>query len=155
MIVEYTIKVTNEGAIPGYAKKIADYIPDNLRFNSEINTDWYEGSDGMIYNTSLANTLINPGESKEIALTLIMNVTDDSFGMITNNAEIMETSNDYGLKDIDSVAGNKSTNEDDYSTANILLGVKTGQVYIYITLVLTIIAIIGTGTYIIKKKVLR
>lgn len=155
MIVEYTIKVTNEGAIPGYAKKIADYIPDNLRFNSEINTDWYEGSDGMIYNTSLANTLINPGESKEITLTLIMNVTDNSFGMITNNAEIMESSNDYGLKDIDSVAGNKSTNEDDYSTANILLGVKTGQVYIYITLVLTIIAIIGTGTYIIKKKVLR
>ena len=155
MIVEYTIRITNEGAIPGYAKRIADYIPDGLKFNSEINTDWYEGSDGTIYNTSLANTIINPGETKELTLTLTMNVNDNSFGMITNNAELMETSNDYGLQDIDSVAGNKSTNEDDYSTANILLGVKTGQIFIYVTLTLTIIAIIGVGTYIIRKKVLK
>ena len=75
--------------------------------------------------------------------------------MITNNAEIMETSNDYGLEDVDSVPGNKSTNEDDFSTANIILGVKTGQVFIYVTLTLTIIAIIGVGTYIIKKRVLK
>ena len=155
MVVEYTIKVTNEGAIPGYAKRIADYIPENLRFNSEINTDWYEGSDGMIYNTSLANTIINPGESKEVTLILTMNVTDDSFGMITNNAEIMESSNDYGLKDVDSTAGNKSTNEDDYSTANILLGIKTGEIFIYFILSLTIITIIGVGTYIIRKRVLK
>lgn len=155
MIVEYTIKITNEGAIPGYAKRIADYMPDGLKFNSELNTDWYEGSDGTIYNTSLANTIINPGETKEVTLTLTMNVNDNSFGMITNNAEIMETSNDYGVQDVDSIAGNKSTNEDDYSTANILLGVKTGQVFIYVTLTLTMIAIIGVGTYIIRKKVLR
>ena len=155
MVVEYTLRITNEGAIPGYAKRIADYLPDSLSFNSEINTDWYEGADGIIYNTSLANTLINPGETKELTLTLTMKVNDNSFGMITNNAEIMETSNDYGLEDVDSVAGNKSTKEDDYSTANIILGVKTGQVFVYVTLTLTIIAIIGVGTYVIKKKVLK
>ena len=109
----------------------------------------------MIYNTSLANTIINPGESKEVTLILTMNVTDDSFGMITNNAEIMESSNDYGLKDVDSTAGNKSTNEDDYSTANILLGIKTGEIFIYFILSLTIITIIGVGTYIIRKRVLK
>ena len=84
-----------------------------------------------------------------------MNVTDNSFGMITNNAEIIETSNDYGIEDVDSIAGNRSTNEDDYSTANIILGVQTGQIFIYVTLTLTIIAIIGVGTYIIKKRVLK
>ena len=155
MVVEYTLRITNEGAIPGYAKRIADYIPDGLRFNSELNSDWYEGSNGTLYNTSLANTLINPGETKELTLTLTLNVTDNSFGMITNNAEIIETSNDYGLQDVDSIAGNNSTNEDDYSTANILLGVKTGQIFIYVTLTLTIIAILGVGTYIIKKRVLK
>ena len=155
MVVEYTLRITNEGAIPGYAKRIADYLPDGLSFSSELNTDWFEGNDGTIYNTSLANTIINPGETKELTLTLTTKVTDNSFGMITNNAEIIETSNDYGMEDIDSVAGNKSTNEDDYSTANIILGVKTGQVFIYITLTLTIIAIIGVGTYIIKKRVLK
>ena len=61
----------------------------------------------------------------------------------------------YGMKDVDSIAGNKSTSEDDYSTANIILGVKTGQVFIYVTLTLTIIAIIGVGTYLIKKRVLK
>ena len=155
MVVEYTLRITNEGAIPGFAKRIADYIPDSLSFNSELNSDGFEGSDGTIYNTSLANTLINPGETKEISLILTSKITDNSYGMITNNAEIMETSNDYGLEDVDSVPGNKSTNEDDFSTANIILGVKTGQVFIYVTLTLTIIAIIGVGTYIIKKRVLK
>lgn len=155
MVVEYTLRITNEGAVPGYAKRIADYIPDGLSFNSGLNTEWYEGADGVIYNTSLANTLINPGETKELTLILTTKITDNSFGMITNNAEIMEMSNDYGLQDIDSVAGNNSTNEDDYSTANIILGVKTGQVFIYVTLAFTLIAIIGVGTYIIKKKVLK
>ena len=59
------------------------------------------------------------------------------------------------MEDVDSVAGNNSTNEDDYSTANIILGVKTGQVFIYVTLTLTIIAIIGVGKYIIKMRVLK
>ena len=155
MVVEYILRITNEGAIPGYAKRIADYLPDSLSFSSELNTDWFEGNDGTIYNTSLANTIINPGETKEITLTLTTKVTDNSFGMITNNAEIMETSNDYGMEDVDSTPGNKTTNEDDYSTANIILGVKTGQIFIYVTLTLTIIAIIGVGTYIIKKRVLK
>lgn len=155
MVIEYTIRITNEGAIPGYAKRIADYLPDGLSFNSEINTDWYEGADGIIYNTSLANTIINPGETKELTLTLTMKVTDNSFGMITNNAEIMETSNNYGMEDLDSIAGNKLTSEDDYSTANIILGVKTGQIFIYVTLTLTIISVIGVGSYLIKKRVLK
>ena len=155
MVVEYTLRITNEGAIPGYAKRIADYLPDTLSFSSELNSDWFEGNDGTIYNTSLANTIINPGETKEISLTLTTKVTDNSYGLITNNAELIESSNDYGMEDVDSVAGNNSTNEDDYSTANIILGVKTGQVFIYVTLTLTIIAIIGVGTYIIKMRVLK
>ena len=64
MIVEYKIKITNEGAIPGYVKKIADYIPESLKFNSELNKDWYTAKENnTIYNSSLSNTLINPGES--------------------------------------------------------------------------------------------
>ena len=156
MIVEYKIKITNEGAIPGYVKKIADYLPESLKFNSELNKDWYTAKENnTIYNSSLSNTLINPGESKEVILTLTVKVTDNTFGMITNNAEIYEASNDYGLADTDSTPGNKKTDEDDYSTANILLGVKTGQIFIYVTLTITSIAIIGIGIYMIKKKVLK
>lgn len=155
MVVEYKFTITNEGGIAGYVKKLADYLPTELKFNSELNKDWYEGKDGVIYNASLANTIINPGESKEVTLILTKNMNGDGdFGLINNSAEIYETSNDYGALDVDSTPGNKATNEDDYSTANVLASVKTGDVVIYTTLVLTVIAIVGVGIYMIKKKVL-
>ena len=155
MVVEYKFTITNEGGIAGYVKKLADYLPEELKFNSELNKDWYEGKDGVIYNASLANTIINPGESKEVTLILTKNMNgDDDFGLINNSAEIYETSNDYGALDIDSTPGNKATNEDDYSTANVLTSVKTGDIVIYTTLIVTIIAIVGVGIYMIKKKVL-
>ena len=156
MVVEYKFTITNEGGIAGYVKKLADYLPEGLKFNSELNKDWYEGKDGVIYNASLANTIINPGESKEVTLILTKNMNgDDDFGLINNSAEIYETSNDYGALDVDSTPGNKATNEDDYSTANVLTSVKTGDIVIYTTLIVTIIAIVGVGIYMIKKKVLR
>lgn len=155
MVVEYKFTITNEGGIAGYVKKLADYLPEELKFNSELNKDWYEGKDGVIYNASLANTIINPGESKEVTLILTKNMNgDDDFGLINNSAEIYEASNDYGALDIDSTPGNKATNEDDYSTANVLTSVKTGDVVIYTTLIITIITIVGVGIYMIKKKVL-
>lgn len=155
MVVEYKFTITNEGGIAGYVKKLADYLPEGLKFNSELNKDWYEGKDGVIYNASLANIIINPGESKEVTLILTKNINgDNDFGLINNSAEIYETSNDYGVLDIDSTPGNKATNEDDYSTANVLTSVKTGDVVIYTTLILTVIAIVGIGLYMIKKKVL-
>ena len=155
MVVEYKFTITNEGGIAGYVKKLADYLPEELKFNSELNKDWYEGKDGVIYNASLANTIINPGESKEVTLILTKNMNgDNDFGLINNSAEIYETSNDYGALDVDSTPGNKATNEDDYSTANVLTSVKTGDVVIYTTLIITIITIVGVGIYMIKKKVL-
>lgn len=156
MVVEYKFTITNEGGIAGYVKKLADYLPEELKFNSELNKDWYEGKDGVIYNASLANTIINPGESKEVTLILTKNMNgDEDFGLINNSAEIYETSNDYGALDVDSTPGNKATNEDDYSTANVLTSVKTGDIVIYTTLIVTIIAIVGVGIYMIKKKVLK
>ena len=155
MVVKYKFTITNEGGIAGYVKKLADYLPTELKFNSELNKDWYEGKDGVIYNASLANTIINPGESKELTLVLTKTMNSEDYGLINNSAEIYETSNDYGLIDIDSTPGNKATSEDDYSTANVLTSVKTGQVFIYSTLVLTVIGIIGIGIYIIKSKILK
>lgn len=155
MVIEYSITVTNEGAVAGYAKKIADYIPSEFKFNSELNKDWYEDSNGTVYNSSLANTVINPGESKTVSLILTKKLNSEDFGIFTNSAEIFEASNNYGLLDIDSIPGNKATNEDDYSAANVVVGVKTGQKVVYALLTVAILVIIGTGIYIIKKKVLK
>lgn len=155
MVVEYSITVTNEGGVAGYAKKIADYIPAELKFNSELNKDWYEGTNGTVYNSSLANTIINPGESKTVTLILTKNMNNDDFGVFSNSAEIYEASNNNGLLDIDSTPGNKASNEDDYSIANVIVGVKTGQAVIYVTLTMAVLIIIATGVYVIRKKVLK
>lgn len=155
MVVEYSITVTNEGGVAGYAKKIADYIPTELKFNSELNKDWYEGANGTVYNSSLANTVINPGKSKTVTLILTKNMNNDDFGVFSNSAEIYEASNNNGLLDIDSTPGNKASNEDDYSIANVIVGVKTGQTVIYVTLTMVVLIIIATGVYVIRKKVLK
>ena len=103
----------------------------------------------------MANTIINPGESKTITLTLTKNMNSKDFGVFSNNAEIYEASNNYGLLDIDSTPGNNASNEDDYSIANVVVGVKTGQTVVYVLLTTVVLAIIGTGVYVINKKILK
>ena len=155
VVIEYKITVTNEGAIGGYVKKIADYMPTEMKFLSEINKDWYADDNGTLYNSSLSNTLIKPGESKTVTLTLTKKLSENNLGLYSNTAEIYETYNDLGLKDIDSTAGNKISNEDDISTADVVISVKTGETILFIGLTLGIIAVLGTATYFIRKKVLR
>lgn len=155
IIVEYKIKVTNEGAIPGYVKKIVDYMPSDMKFSSELNRDWYTSNNKELFNSSLANTVINPGETKEVILTLSKKMTESNLGIINNTAEIYEAYNDLGLEDIDSKPGNKISTEDDMSSADVVITVKTGEWLMFTGLTITIITILGVGAYFIKKKVLN
>lgn len=155
LVIEYKIVVTNEGGIDGYVKKIVDYLPKELKFNSELNRDWYSADNGHIYNSSLANTKIAPGESKEVTLLLSKVMTENSLGVIRNSAEIYESYNDYGIEDIDSTAGNAIESEDDMSSADLITSIRTGRTVTFIGLTLIIVVIIGAGAYVINKKVLR
>ena len=112
-VIEYKIVVTNEGSVPGYVNKIVDYLPENVDFNTELNTDWYLSDNGNIYNSSLSDQKINPGESKEIKLIVSTQITESMLGTTTNNSEIYESYNDLGLQDIDSTVANKIETEDD------------------------------------------
>lgn len=155
IIVEYKIRITNEGGVAGYAKKVVDYLPKDMKFTSELNEEWYTSDNGNIYNSMLANTLIAPGETKELTLLLIKQMTGENTGLINNVAEIAESYNDLGLADIDSTPANKVQNEDDMSNADAMISIKTGEVYVYILITITSIAILGIGIYFINKKVLR
>ncbi len=155
LLIEYKITVTNEGAVEGYVKKIADYLPEGLSFNAELNRDWYQAESGTILNSSLANTKIAPGESKEVTLLLTMKTSENNLGLISNQAEIYEAYNDLGLADIDSTTGNKASNEDDMSNADLVVTVKTGEYILFGGLTILVVALIGVGAYFIKKKVLR
>lgn len=153
--VEYKIKIKNEGQVPGYASKIVDYVSRDFTFNRNNNIDWYIGTDGNLYNESLSQTIINPGEEKELSLVLLKTMTEDNTGVVTNIAEIYETANEQNLQDFDSTVANRAQEEDDLSNADVLISVKTGQVILYITIAITSIAIIAIGAYIINKKVMK
>lgn len=155
LVVEYKIVVTNEGNIPGYAKKIADYVPTELKFSSELNKDWYLGESGEIINSSLAQTVINPGESREVKLILTKKMDIQGNGVVTNTAEIAESYNEYGVQDVDSIEHNKKSGEDDMSSADLIIGLKTGRIAMYIVLSLVIMVAIGVGAFYVNKKVLK
>ncbi len=153
--VEYAITVTNNGAIPGYASRIIDYLSStDLKFNSETNADWYLGTDGNIYNSSLTNKLLQPGESATLKLVLTKKVTENNTGLTNNTAEIYEAYNDEGLEDYNSTPGNKAQNENDLGQADIIIGPKTGVV-LYIGFAIIFMGIMAVGIYIINKKVIN
>lgn len=158
IVVEYKIVVTNEGRVAGYVKKLVDYLPNTSNFNAELNPDWYISNENdCVYNASLANEKIEPGESKEVSLILSIKITDSNIGKtLTNVAEIYESYNEQGIQDIDSTSGNKISTEDDLSEAEIVLSIVTGNtIIIYIIIGLVIISILGVGIYEIKKRVLN
>lgn len=152
VVVEYTIRVTNEGEVDAYVRKIADYLSSDYKFSSELNKDWYQ-ADGNVYTTSLANQKIAPGESKEIKLIVTKQMTESNTGLIPNTAEIVESYNELGLQDVDSTAGNKVKDEDDMGTAEVILSIKTGEVITTITLIITTVAILLAGSYLIARKI--
>ena len=113
-------------------------------------------SDIVVDPTSDSNVrIINPGESKEVTLTLTKKMTEDNLGLYHNEAEIYEAYNDLGITDVDSTPANRTSSEDDISTADVVITVKTGETILVIALSTTIILMISIGAYFIKKKVLR
>lgn len=142
--IEYTIRITNTGSNLGYAKNVKDYLPKELNFSSELNSDWYLSGDEL-NNNSLANTVINPGETKDLKLVLTKTMTSSNTGLINNRAEITES---Y------SAEGSDNNDSDNIGAADVILGIKTGGVQIAIYTSLIILIIIGIG-YVINKRFLK
>ena len=137
--VEYEMKVTNKGDVAGYAKKIVDYLPEGMTFNSslEANANWYTGTDGNIYSTALAENELAPGESATIKLVLTKQMTEENVGIVNNLAEIYDDYNIYGISDTNSTPANKAQGENDLGTADVVVSVKTGEVFIHISVIIT------------------
>lgn len=150
--IEYSISVKNEGELIGYAKQIVDYKEKGLTFSQDLNPNWYEGSDGNIYSEALAKKAIHPGKTLELKLILTKQMTDSNTGIINNTAEITKSYNTSGIADRDSVPNNKIQSEDDFSSADTIISVKTGETLIYTSAILTIIVIIMISMYIAHKN---
>ena len=151
---EYKIRVTNEGQIAGYAKEISDYIPQGLKFDAADNPNWKE-AEGKIVTEELKDKLLKPGESAEVSVILTWINRKDNLGLKQNVAEISKDYNQYGTPDIDSTPNNKVPGEDDIDDAPVMLTVKTGEAVTYLGLVIAVIVMLGSGTVLIKKYVLK
>ena len=51
--------------------------------------------------------------------------------------------------------GNKSEKENDLGSANVVITVRTGQIVIYTTLIISVLGILFVGIYSIKKYVIK
>ncbi len=151
----YTIRVTNEGELEGYAKEVTDYIPEGLKFVKEDNPDWYEIEDGIVGTKALEDTLLKPGEYAEVKITLTWINGTENFGEKVNLAEISQDYNDSDSPDVDSTPNNKVPDEDDIDDAPVILTVKTGSTQIYAGLILIILVTFTGGVSLIKRYVLE
>lgn len=155
VVVEYIMVVTNEGDLPAYVKNIVDYMPKDMKFNSDLNPNWYTGNDGNLYSSELANTVINPGESKNVKLVLTKTMNENNTGITNNIAEIYETYNELGLADVDSTPTNQAQGEDDMGAANVIVNIKTGAAVTYTCALLVALVILVTGIYLIRRTTAR
>lgn len=151
---KYSIRVTNEGDIAGYAKEITDYVPEGLKFVAEDNPDWIDEGNNIISTRKLENTLLQPGESADVEVTLTWINSKDNMGLKTNIAEISEDYNDKDVPDRDSTPDNQIPGEDDQDDAPVLLSITTGQARIYFTLGFAILITLASGIVLIKKFIL-
>ena len=154
--VEYTITVTNTGDLAGYAKKIVDYIPNGMTFNSslESNKDWYTGSDGALYTSALENIELKAGDSRSVKLVLTKQMTEENTGLVNNQAEIYEDYNTYGIADINSTPANRAQGENDLSSADLIIAVKTGEVFVYVSVIIMTILLGTIAVFVIYNKIL-
>ena len=153
----YTIKITNEGDIEGYAKEITDYVPEGLKFYAEDNNGWKDEGNNVISTRLLENTLLKPGESAEVKVIFRWINGNNNLGLKTNIAEISEDYNKEGVPDRDSTPDNRKEGEDDIDDAKVLLSIKTGLIHnfvMYTTIGLIILVVMGAGVTAIKKYVL-
>ena len=82
-------------------------------------------------------------------------MTGENTGTVVNTAEIAEDYNILGLQDKNSTPGNKSEKENDLGSANVVITVRTGQIIIYTTLIISVLGILFVGIYSIKKYVIK
>lgn len=154
VVVEYKIKVTNKGDVTAYVKKIADYLSSDFKFSSELNKDWYQ-SGNTVYCSSLSNEKLEPGESKEVTLTVVKQMKENNTGLINNTAEIAESYNELGLTDVNSTEGNKVKGENDMGSADLIISIRTGQVVTTVLLIISSIVILGVAIYFVRKLIIN
>ena len=152
---KYSIRVTNEGDVAGYAKEITDYVPEGLKFVAEDNPGWTDLGNNVISTNLLENTLLQPGEYADVEVVLTWINSENNMGVMTNTAEISKDYNEYHVPDRDSTPDNKKPGEDDIDDAPVMLTVTTGEKVMYLGIYIAVLAVLAVGIYGVKKYIIK
>lgn len=131
--LEYIVSIENIGDLEGYAENVIDYLNSDLQFDESQNSDWFKGTDGYIYVKNMNQTLLKPGDKKEIKLVLTKTMDGNNTGTHSNKVAILEA---YSS---DNVSENTENNN---SIQNTLILVSTGGATTIIIFIIAIILII-------------
>ena len=146
--VRYSINVRNTGEIKG-TTVVQENIPKYFTMNPSENPDW-RIENGKIVSKEIE---LNPGESKELSITLKWTNSKDNFGTLVNKAGIEKTKNNAGFEETDTEEEKKGKKQQ----ATLVLVPKTGldiNKLLQITGVgITLTALVAAMGYTISRKV--
>lgn len=155
VLVEYNIRATNYGDIAGYAKQIIETVPDGMKFVSEMNPNWYMGKDGYLYTISLADEMINQGESKDIKLVLVKKIDENGLGLIRGKAEFKTTYSEAGLKKIRAKSARFINSENEITMSDLIIVKKVNvKILSVIGITIGIFGLLVIIAYEIKQNVI-
>ncbi len=139
--ITYAITVKNTGEIEGIAK-VVENIPQGFEVSNGTPNYWRQAEDGTLQ----ATVNMKAGEEKLLLITLKWINAQEKFGNSKNTVKITDITNPANYKE--------TTLEDNESSAEIIVSVKTGQTEQIIVIITTAITIfIGILLiYLIKKK---
>ena len=93
-------------------------MPQGYSYHQEDNQITWQETDGILTTDTLKDTVIKPGESKEIDIVFRWNGGDTNLGEKQNTVILSKTSNPAGYED--------NNNQDDTSKSEMLITVATG-----------------------------
>ena len=144
--VDYKLIAKNEGNVPGKITKIGVYKNKDEKI---LTASWKEETGELAVTKELENIELKPGEEKEITVTVETTMDKVLNKVLSNRFEILGTTNNLGVKDINSVEGNNSTNEND----NVALDVIVNKDYTII--LLAIFAVIAAVAISFREKIMK
>ena len=146
--VRYSINVRNTGEIKG-STVVQENIPKYFTMNPSENPDW-RIENGKIVSKEIE---LNPGESKELSITLKWTNSKDNFGTLVNKVGIEKTKNNAGFEETDTEEEKKGKKQQ----ATLVLVPKTGldinKVLQMTGVGITLTALVAAMGYTISRKV--
>lgn len=142
--LEYKIVAKNVGDKEGTISSIVDRIPKGLTMDIKENKGWEVLNNIATY--QIEDTVLKPGQSKEV--TIVLNYS----GKTSNTGEIIN----YATIDaVDEKDSKKPENTNNIDSATLIVSIKTGEErFVYPILTLISLAIMAVGLIGIKKYVL-